>query len=299
MGFRVAEAAVILDDLWPLWSDHQAEIQTTLECPSFRVHRFHGGKKNLPHTLLRNLRRVIGIRGDGTHSAGIQADVTIPNALVVHAGDHGNHAFSISKGKDGNLRSCQEFFDHDAQTAVTEFLVQHHGAQRVLSLLHRLGDHDALPQSKSVRFHDDGRGLLLHIGYRLFQIGEVFIRRSGDSVFFHQPFGENLAAFNDCRVFSRSEARNSGGFQFIHSPQDQGIIRGDDSIVDPVFLRKFDLGGNILCRNGDAFRIRSHASISGQRVDCLCLRAFFQGADQCVLPSTAADHHDFHPRRLH
>ena len=100
LRFRVAETAVILNDLGPVRSQHQPEIKTAFERPPLRRHGPNRGQKNGIHTDLGDLRRVKGIGRNGSHAAGIQAGIPLPRPLMVHRGHHRHNGLSVSKAED-------------------------------------------------------------------------------------------------------------------------------------------------------------------------------------------------------
>src|SRR5699024_12024357 len=62
--------------------------------------------------------------------------------------------------------------------------------------------------SSDVCSSDLGKFSRLQISQGFLGVVEIFIRRRGDTIFFHQILGERFGAFQDRRVFTRPEYRS-------------------------------------------------------------------------------------------
>ena len=188
LGLRIAEAAVVLDHLRPVLRDHQAEIQAAAELPSLRLHRADCRQEDRFHALVRHFLRVVRIRRDRAHSAGVGTCVPVSGPLVVHAGNHRLHGRPVREGQDRDLRPFEVFLDHDPVAAFSELLVLHDLPDRAAGFLpgHRHGH--ALAERQAVRLDHRRDRCGLQVGQRVSGIGEHFIGRRRDAVFLHQVF---------------------------------------------------------------------------------------------------------------
>ena len=294
LGLRIAEAAVVLDDLRPVFGDHQAKVEAALEGAALGVHGPHRGQEDLLHAALRHRPGVIGVGGDGAHAAGVETGVAVAGALMVHGGHHGHQRVSVGEGQNGDLRPLQVFLDDHAQAAVAELFPRHHVGDGLFCLLPGGGDDDALAQGQPVGLDHGGDRGGLQIGQSLLQHGEAPVFGGGDAVAAHQVLGKYLAALDDGGVFPGTEAGDALGLQRVHAAQHQGIVRGDHGVVDLVFRGKGGDAGNVLGPDGDADRVRGDAAVAGQSVNLGDLRVFLQLFNDGVFPPAAADDHDFH-----
>ena len=213
---------------------------------------------------------------------------------MIHCGNHRNHGFPVCECQNGNLRPCHKFFDYDMVTACAEHLIRHHGAHRILCLLLCFCNDNAFTQCQTIRLHNGRQRCGFEISQRLFHIIKHFIRRCGDAVFFHQIFGEHLAALQNCRLFIRPEARNTDCVQRIHHAQNQRIIRCNNSKINALFLCEGNHAFHILRRNIYAGRVLGNAAVAGQCIQLRYLWIFFDFLNDGMLSAATANYHNFH-----
>ncbi len=289
LGFRIAKAAVILNDLGSIGSEHQAEVQAALEGAPLRIHGLNGRKENLLHAHLGHSIRIIRVGSNGAHAAGIQAGIPVPCPLVVHGRNHGHNTVTIGKGQNADLRTGEKLLDHHTVAAGAEDFSLHHGAHSFPGLLPGLGNDHALTQGQAVSLDDRGNGSSVQIAKRRFQIGKNLVGRGGDAILLHKVLGENLAALDDGSIGSGAEAGNPRRLQSIHAAQHQRIIRCDHRVIHSIFPGKPDNGVNILCPDIHTGGIRGNTAIAGQGKYLRNLRILFQTLNDGMLPATTAD----------
>ena len=98
LGFRVAEAAVILNHLGAFWRKHQPKVQAALKRTPLLIHRLYRRQKDGAHTLGGNFLGIIRVRCNRAHAAGIQALIAVQGALMIHRGNHRLYRFAVGKG---------------------------------------------------------------------------------------------------------------------------------------------------------------------------------------------------------
>ena len=294
MRFRIAEAAVVLNDPRPLCGKHETEIETAPEFPAFLLHCPDGGEKDGPHAFIGNLRRVIRIGRDGSHAAGVQTLISIQGALVIHGGNHGDDSCSVRKGKDRNLGALQKFLDDDPLSAVTEFPVFHNRPHGIPGFFSCPGDKNAFPKSQPVGFNNAGQRAGSYVGVSLFSAVKSLEACGGNSVRLHQMLGKDLAPFDDGCIPAWTEAGNAGFFKQVHGTEYQGIIRRHDGKIHLFFHREVRNSAQILCPDGNAGRILCDPGVTRQTIDGFYFGIFPQRLDHGVLPSAAADHQQVH-----
>ena len=113
-------------------------------------------------------------------------------------------------------------------------------------------------------------------------------------IFLHQVLGKDLAPLQNGGRFVGAKAGNSRLFQQVHSPQNQGIVRGHHRKINGVVLGKGCDARQVFRPNAGADGIGGDAAIAGGGVNLRHPRAFFQAFDNGVLPAAAAYHKNFH-----
>ena len=154
---------------------------------------------------------------------------------MVLGGSHQLVMGSVHKCEHGHFAAGHELLDDNAVSGVAEFFIHHQLADTVFCRGQILTDQDALAQSKSGSFQDDGEGGCLEIGQRLVRVLEGFISGCGDPVFFHQILGKSLAALDDRRIGRRAEDAQSLCLKSIHDTGAERIIHTADCKVDLFF----------------------------------------------------------------
>ncbi len=214
---------------------------------------------------------------------------------MVFGGNHRLDALAIGKGKDGNLRPGQEFFnDHTVAGSAERFILHDlfHGG--LCFRIIRSKDH-AFPEGQAVRLNNSRvRAPFPDEIQRLFRIIEHFILRRGNVIFFHQALGKNLAAFDPGRLCIRTERADARFFQLIHHSGGKRIIRCNKDQVSLVLFAKFHNTRNIRRGKRDALRVFRNSPIAGGAVQLRGMRALFQFADNGMLPAAAADYQNLH-----
>ena len=159
-------------------------------------------------------------------------------------------------------------------------------------LAHR--HHDALARRQPVGLDDDGRAVLLDIGFCRFDVAESLEERGGDVVAHHETLGEILGGFQLCRGLGRPEYSESCGAERIHDARRQRRFRADHGHVDVFALRERYQVGNR--GDGDILHavFQSCARIARRDIYLLHLGALRQTPGQRVLASAGTDDQNFH-----
>ena len=159
-----------------------------------------------------------------------------------------------------------------------------------LGLLLVLGDDHALAQGQAVGL-DDSR--VLALGLDVLQsgggVGKDLIPRGGDAVLLHQVLGEHLAGLNLGGGGVGAKAGDTRGLQEIHHAGGQGVVRGHKHQIHLLLLGQ---GQHALLVHGvyrEARCVPADAPVARGAEHRLNLGAFFQLADNGVLPPAAAD----------
>ena len=288
LGLRVAEAAVVLDDLGAVGGEHQAEVKAALKGAVFAVHGGDGGQENLFHAPFGDGRGVVGVGGDGTHAAGVQAGVAVSRPLVIHGGHHGLDHLAVGEGQHGDLRAGEKFLDDHVVAGFAENMIFHHVPDGGLGLLPGLGDDDALAQRQTVGLDDGGDGGSVQIGEGGGRVVEDLIPGGGDAVLFHEILGKDLAALNDGGPGAGAKAGDFSCFQRVHAAQYQRVVGRDHGVIYLLLLGKGDNLVDFRCADGDAHRVRRDAAVAGKGKNLRDLGILFQAFDDGVFPSAAA-----------
>ena len=228
---RIAEAAVVLDHLRAILRQHETEVEAAPEGAALALHRFDGRLEDGLHADLGDLLRVVRVRCDGAHTAGIEALIVVVCTLVIHGADHRYDHVTIRKAEDGHLRTLEVLLDDDLIAGVAELVLCHDGLDALDRLLTGHRDDDTLAEGESVRL-DDGRDRAgLDIRLCGVDIGKYLIARGRDVVLLHQVLREYLRTLDDRCLALRSEGRDTGSLECIDHARNERIIRCDDHII--------------------------------------------------------------------
>ena len=288
LRLRVAEAAVVLNDLGAIGGEHQAEVKAAPEGAVFAVHGGDGGQENFLHAPLGNGRGVVGVGGNGAHAAGVQAGVAVSCPLVIHGGHHGLDHLAVGEGQHGDLRAGEKFLNDHMVAGLAEDVIFHHIPDGGLGLVPGLGDDNALAQRKTIGLDDGGDGGGVQIGKGGGHVVEDLIPGGGDAVLFHEILGKDLAALNDGGPGAGAKAGDFSRFQRVHAAQYQRVVGRDHGVIYLLLLREGDDLVNFRSADGDAHRVRRDAAVAGESENFRDLGILFQAFDDGVFPSAAA-----------
>ena len=228
----VAEAAVILDDLRAIGREHQAKVQTAFEWAALFTHGCKRRKEDGVHADLRDFCGVIGVGGHGAHTAGIEAGVIVPGTFVIHGRDHGADGTAVGKCQHADLGTSEKFFDDNFLAGLAKGLVLHDGFHRILRLVQVLRDQNALAERQTVCLEHNREAGGLQVRKRRVRVAEHLVSCGGDTVFFHQVLGKDLAGFDTRGLGVWAEAGDSGLVQPVHAPKRKRIVRRDNGKVN-------------------------------------------------------------------
>ena len=141
---------------------------------------------------------------------GINADEAylkriVPNLVEISGGGHGLDGLAVHEGKDGNLTAGHELLDDQTISGRAEFLVGHDLLDALFCLIEVLANQNAFSESQAVGFENDGEISIFQISERRLRAVEGLIGSCGNLIFFHQVLGKCFGAFQDGRIFSRTE----------------------------------------------------------------------------------------------
>ena len=230
LGFRVAKAAVVLDDSrLPGRANHQARIEETGVGIAFFGHAADRGQDDLVHDSL------VYVRGDhrsgrvGTHATGIGAGVAFANAFVILAGGHGQHVLAINHYDKAGFFAGQKLFDNHSTTGFAKGVARQHIGHGVLGLLQRFSHYHALARGQPVGLYYNRCAVFAQVGQGRLELGKVAVSAGGDIVARQEIFGEGLGAFQLGSALARAEAAQLACFKIVDHTADQRRFRADDS----------------------------------------------------------------------
>ena len=290
LSFRVAEAAVVFNHIWALWSQHQTEVQTAGECSAQFAHCFYGWQEDAIHALLCNFCSVEWVWCDGAHTAGVQTFVIVQCAFVVHGGNHWFYGFTVNKCQNGNFRTGEEFFHNDLVAACTEDFVFHDFMDAVFCFLQVFRDDNAFTQSKTIRFDNHWEFVgFLHVLHCFYRIGEHFVSSSWNAKLLHHVFGEYFGAFDFRSQFLRAKGFDTSFVEGINHTCCQWVIRSYEDPIHCFFFCVFYDTLYIHCVNCNTGSISSNTAVARCAENLRIVFAFFQLADDRVFTTTGAD----------
>ena len=147
------------------------------------------------------------------HAAGVRALVTVVRALEILRRRERDRVDAVAEGKHRYLGTVEQLFDHDAPAECGDRL------QRVVELLLRVADEDALAGGEPVRL-DDARRPRDREGLRGRDAGGA-----------HHVLGERLRAFDPRRVAAGAEHREPVSPQRVADARDERGLGPDDDEV--------------------------------------------------------------------
>ena len=149
LRLRIAEAAVVLEQLGSARCEHQPGVQHTHVRTTLRAHRVDRRLQDVDDDLLHQLRRARGGGGVRAHAAGVRPGVALADALVVLRGRHGDDRAAIAEGHERHFLAVEAFLDDD-------LAVRHERAHGVDGGGATLGHDHALTGGETRGLDDDG-----------------------------------------------------------------------------------------------------------------------------------------------
>jgi len=108
-------------------------------------------------TFRMNSSSANATRADSTHTAGVQAGVTLADTLVVLCdGQYAVTAIAVCEDEDRTFDAFEELLDDDSGRRCAEHAAKHL-AQRCAGLVERVDDEHTLSGGKAVGLEDIGR----------------------------------------------------------------------------------------------------------------------------------------------
>ena len=101
--------------------------------------------------------------------------------------------------------------------ALAEYMFLHHADDSFFCFFAGLRNNDTFSECQAICLDNSRDRCRLKIGKRRSHIIKDLVCSSRDTVFFHQVLGKDLAAFNDGRICTGSETRNTNRFQGINT----------------------------------------------------------------------------------
>ena len=294
---RIAEAAVVLDDLRAILRQHETEVEAALEGAALTLHRFDGRLEDGLHADISDFLRVVRVRCDGAHTAGIEALIVVVGTLVIHGADHRHDDITVGEAEDRDLRTLEVLLDDDLIAGVAELVLCHDGLDALDRLFTGHRDDDALSECESVRL-DDGRDRAgLDIRLCGVDIGEYLIARGRDVVLLHQVLREYLRALDDGCLALRSEGRDTGCLECIDHARNERVIRCDDHIIQLLLDGELYDALDIGCLDlRYALGVSCDTTVARDRIELLDRRILLDCFDDGML--TSATTYDANSHRL-
>ena len=167
LGFGISETAVVFDDLYSVFCEHQAEIQAAFEGSALFFHGFERRNNDILGRFRSDLIGKIRIRSHCPHSAGILAGISVADAFMIHACRHQRCGFAVRKDEKRYFGPHKEILDNHPVTAMPECAVQHHIFHCRFCFIERICNDNALAESQPVRLDDYGKAVIFKMLYRL------------------------------------------------------------------------------------------------------------------------------------
>src|SRR3990167_9067988 len=291
LGFRVAEAAVELNDLGLAGLvDHQPGVEETGVDVAFAGHTAHGRVDHFVHYAL------VHIDGDhrgwrvSAHAAGVRAGIGVTDALVVLAGGHRQHVLAVDHDDKGGFFTAQKLFNDHARTRVTESVASEHVAYGVFGFGQGHGDDHAFARSQAVSLDHDRRADFLQVGQGRLDFGEVLVVGRWDVLACQEILGKGLGAFQLRSGGGGAEDIQLARTEQINHAFNQRRFRADDGQLHVLLGEIGQLldGQNV---DGDvlALGLNSGAGVAGGDEDFSDALVLGHFPGQGVFTTAAAD----------
>ncbi len=300
LGFRVAEAAIELDDFRVArFIDHQTSIEEAGVNVAFIGHAPDGRPDHQVHDTLMNFGGDHRGRGVGTHPAGVRPAVAVADALVVLAGGHGQYILAVDHDNKAGFFAIEKLFDDNARTGVAKGVASQHVTYGVFGFCQAHGDDHALARGQAVGLDDNRRAFFTQIGQGRLDLGEVLIVGGRDLVTRQEVLGKRLGAFKLRSTGGRTEAVQATAAEQVDDACNQRYFGADDGQRNVLFSEIRQL---LQCQNVDghvfAFGLDRRARIA--RCDKHLLHAWVLGDFPCqgVFTTAAANDQNIQNRLL-
>ena len=126
LGFRIAKAHIVFDELRSFGGDHQPGIEHAL------VGRAHGFHRASVGVMISRMTRAahglvdIGRRRIGAHAAGVRSLVAVTDALVILRRGQRDRGLAVAQREEGGFLAVEEFLDDDFAAGFSEPAAEHH-----------------------------------------------------------------------------------------------------------------------------------------------------------------------------
>ena len=291
LAFRIAEAAVVFNYFWAVWSQHQAEVQKTpVRQPVF----FQSGYRR-SHDFLFNAFQHFRLHQPAgshrSHAARVGACIAFLEAFVVPCRAEDEIMVVHQSAEDGNFRSGKKFFHQ--QPPFTKASVRKYFFQERVCFLLAHADGYALSGGQTVKFQH-GRIVVSDELPGFLQCGRYARLPGRDAVAEQEVLGKFLAGFQLGAFFYRppaGDARTGAGIgqAFI---LDQIAFLPGNAEIHFIGNHPVDQRGQIPGRDGGSQTVDGvtsretvHFRSGGRFLECL---------DQCMFTSTFSNNGYFH-----
>lgn len=234
LRFRIAKANVELDDLWPVWRQHQADIQKTNVGVTLGAHPLEHRLDDPLHREVRQCRGEERARREGAHASSVGPAIVIEDPFVILGARQGYRPRSIAQIERRHLGTGQTLLDDKPRSRSPECVIDHRRPDGGLGLAAVLRDDHALSCRQAISLDDDRKAEGPAGDRRQGIVGIVGHDEPGgrNTVTGHEVLGVDLRAF---------EGRARPGWaqkcppiltkQVTH-PLVEGSFRSDDRQVD-------------------------------------------------------------------
>jgi hypothetical protein len=257
LGLRVAEAAVELENAWPVVRQHQAGVEKALERCASCCELFENGAVDRLHELVRFVGVEVRDRGVAPHPARVRSLVVVEQPLEVLGRGEGQGPPSSAEGEERYLLAFEELFDNDLAAEGPR------PGKRSGHLVLRTTDEDPFSGCEAVRLdHTRGAGLSQPL-------------RSRHSGRPHDLLREGLRALDPRCRGARPEDGDADPPQLVGKPGDERRLGAHDDQVD----------GEPPAEVENPLRVvRAHLVTGSQRGDARVPGSCMQRAHERALP---------------
>ena len=296
LDFRITETDIEFQNFRDTIINHDSTENDTAEVEFFLVDTLKERFEDLGLDQLFDLFGNHRSRRICTHTTGIGTFVVIKNPFMILGRNHLNDRFAIGQCQYTGFFTKQHFFDDHLGSGGAECTLE-----TFFDKIFRAGtvfrDQHTFTGGKPVSLDHNsfGSGIKLSIdiitGFR--RILKSFRSRSGDTVFYHEFFGEVFTAFQLGSDLIRAENLKTSRFENIHHTVAKRSLGTDNRQIDLFFDRKIGQFIQLIDFDIDAFRILSDTGVTGCTENFSHLRALFQLPHQRVFATAGTDHQNF------
>ena len=261
MGFRIAKAHIVFDELWPIRANHQTGEKHALERRAARGHSFERWRDDRSHDTLAHLRIHDGRGRISAHAAGVGTAFAFPYPLVILGRSKAKGVCAIAKREKRHFLAFEKILDDDRFTRFAK-QARKHVIDGGFRLAKAHGHGDALARREPIGLDHGRRAFRSHKGLGGLRIGETRIGRGWNRMPAAKRLGKGLRAFEPGRRLARTEGFDSFRRQMIDNSSDERRLGTDHDEINRHHLAKGDNRGMIGHIEHDGLPQTGHAGIA-------------------------------------